>query len=232
MSTYAVSRRAVVVLAVAAVAVLVGPGGAQAHNTLASTDPVDGSTVVATPARVTLTFNEPARSLGTEVVVTAPDGTTVSTGEPVVDGTTVSQAVAGSLPAGVYAVTWRVTSADGHPLEGVISFTATGSTATAATATGGDPAAVVSPTPVPTPAPTPTSSTAALSGAVSIGSVAPAAEAEIAPLGTDQDADGDDGSLSVVVAAVVAAVVVLVVAGAVLFRRRRAHLLRSLPTRV
>ncbi|NMM30399.1 MAG: copper resistance protein CopC, partial [Cellulomonas sp.] len=106
MSTYAVSRRAVVVLAVAAVAVLVGPGGAQAHNTLASTDPVDGSTVVATPARVTLTFNEPARSLGTEVVVTAPDGTTVSTGEPVVDGTTVSQAVAGSLPAGVYAVTW------------------------------------------------------------------------------------------------------------------------------
>jgi methionine-rich copper-binding protein CopC len=239
VSAAAVSRRAVVVLAVAAAAVLVGAGAAQAHNTLVSTDPVDGSTIAAAPARVTLTFNEPARSLGTEVVVTAPDGTTVSTGEPVVDGATVSQDVAGSLPAGAYAVTWRVTSADGHPLEGVLSFTATG-----ATTVGGDPAAAVSPTPSPTPIPTlaststptpsttSTTSTTALSGAASIGPVAPAAGAEIAPLVTDQDADGDDGYLSVVVVAGVAALVGVLVVGAVLLRRRRAHVLRSRSTRV
>lgn len=231
VSAAAVSRRAVVVLAVAAAAAIVGAGAAQAHNTLVSTDPVDGSSVAAAPARVTLTFNEPARSLGTEVVVTAPDGTTVSTAEPVVDGATVSQDLAGSLPAGAYAVTWRVTSADGHPLEGVLSFTTTG-----ATTVVGDPAAAASATPIPTLAPasasTPTPTTA-LSGAASIGPVAPAAGAELAPLVTDQDADGDDGSLSAVVLAGLAALVgILVVVGAVLLRRRRAHVLRSSSTRV
>ena len=227
VSAAAVNRRAVVVLAVAAAAAMVGAGAAQAHNTLVSTDPVDGSSVAAAPARVTLTFNEPARSLGTEVVVTAPDGTTVSTAEPVVDGATVSQDLAGSLPAGAYAVTWRVTSADGHPLEGVLSFTTIG-----ATTVGGDPAAAALPTPIPASASTPTPTTA-LSGAASIGPVAPVAGAELAPLVTDQDADGDDGSLSAVVLAGLAALVgILVVVGAVLLRRRRAHVLRSSSTRV
>ncbi|WP_158274488.1 copper resistance CopC family protein [Cellulomonas sp. WB94] len=222
MSAATASRRAVVVLALAAVAALVGAGAAQAHNTLVSTDPVDGSTVAVAPPRVTLTFNEPARSLGTEVVVTAPDGTTVSTGDPVVDGAAVSQDLSGALPAGAYTVTWRVTSADGHPLEGVLSFTATG-----ATTVGGAAAVTPTPSPTPTSTPTPTPSTTAPAATASIAPVAPAGGAEIGPLVTDQDAD-DDGTLSgVVVAAVAAVVLVLVVAGTVLVRHRRARALRS-----
>lgn len=221
VSAATASRRAVVVLAIAAVAVLVGAGAAQAHSTLVSTDPVDESTVATAPERVTLTFNEPARSLGTEVVVTAPDGRTVSTGDPVLDGSTVSQAVAGALPAGAYTVTWRVTSADGHPLEGVLSFTATG-----ATTVGGGPAAAVSPTPTPTPAstPTPTPSTSAPSATASIGPVTRAGGTEIGPVVTDQDADGDDWSTGtgLAVAGGSALVGLLVVVGiAFLWRRRR-----------
>jgi methionine-rich copper-binding protein CopC len=213
--------RAVVVLAVTAAAVLVGASAAQAHNTLVSTDPAQGAVVAAAPARVTLTFNEPARSLGTEVVVTAPDGTTVSTGEAVLDGVTVSQDVTGALPAGAYTVTWRVTSADGHPLEGVLSFTATG-----ATTVGGAPPAAVTPTPAPTATPTP--SITALAAAASIEPVAPTGETTIGPVVSDQDADEGGGLLSgVVIAGVAALVVVLVVAGAVLVARRRAHARRS-----
>ena len=217
--------RVVVVLAVAAAAVLVGAGAAQAHNTLVSTDPAEGATVAAAPARVTLTFNEPARSLGTEVVVTAPDGTTVSTGDAVLDGVTVSQDVTGSLPAGAYTVTWRVTSADGHPLEGVLSFTATG-----ATTVGGDPAAAVTPTPTPAPTAMPTPSITALAAAASIEPVAPTGETKIGPVVSDQDADADadSGLLSgVVIAGVAALVVAGVIAGAVLIARRRAHARRS-----
>jgi methionine-rich copper-binding protein CopC len=210
--------RVVAVLAVTAAAVLVGAGAAQAHNTLVSTDPADAATVAVAPARVTLTFDEPARSLGTEIVVTAPDGKTVSTGAAVFDGVTVSQDLTGSLPAGAYTVTWRVTSADGHPLEGVLSFTATG-----ATTVGGDPAAAVTPAPTPTPTP----STTALAAPASIQPVAPTGESKIGPL-PDQDADADGGLLSgVVIAGVAALAVVLVVAGAVLIRRRRAHARRS-----
>jgi copper resistance protein C len=213
--------RVVVVLAVAAAAVLVGAGAAQAHNTLVSTDPAEGATVAAAPTRVTLTFNEPARSLGTEIVVTAPDGTTVSTGDAVLDGVTVSQDVTGSLPAGAYTVTWRVTSADGHPLEGVLSFTATG-----ATTVGGDPAAAVTPPPAlaATPTTTPTPSITALAAAASIEPLAPGGESTIGPVGADLDADADGGPLSgVVIAGVAALVAAGAVAGAVLVRRRRAH---------
>ncbi|HEX5331196.1 MAG TPA: copper resistance CopC family protein [Cellulomonas sp.] len=221
MSAATASRRAVVIFAVAAIAVLVGAGAAQAHNTLVSTDPVDGSTVATAPAHVTLTFNEPARSLGTQIVVRAPDGRMVSTGDPVLDGATVSQGVAGALPAGTYTVTWRVTSADGHPLQGVLSFTAA-----AATTAGAGPAATPAPTATSTPTPTP--STAAPSATASIGPVARAGGTEIGPVVTDQDADGDDWSLSALaVAGMAALVLVLVVVGALLLRRRRAHALRS-----
>lgn len=209
--------RAVVVLAVAAAVVLLGAGAAQAHNTLVSTDPADGSTVAVAPARVTLTFNEPARSLGTEIVVTAPDGTAVSTGAAVLDGGAVSQDVTGSLPAGAYTVTWRVTSADGHPLEGVLSFTATDATTVGAAVT-----------PTPTPTTTPTPAITAPAAAASIEPVAPTGQATMAPAVPDQDEDADGGLLSgVVIAGVAALVVAGVVAGAVLVGRRRAHARRS-----
>ncbi len=46
---------------------------------------------------------------------------------------TVRQALAPGAPAGAYTVSWRVTSADGHPISDTFTFTArAASTATAA----------------------------------------------------------------------------------------------------
>ncbi|GIG41614.1 copper resistance CopC family protein [Cellulomonas phragmiteti] len=98
---------------------------AAAHNTLRSTDPADGSTVATAPAQVTLTFDQPALELGTQIVVTGPDGVAVSDGPVQLVDVSVVQPLVTTLPAGTYDVAWRVTSADGHPLTGAFTFTAT-----------------------------------------------------------------------------------------------------------
>ena len=107
------------------VAVLAAPPAA-AHNSLRATDPADGSTVATAPAQVTLTFDQAALELGTQVVVTGPDGAVVSDGPVQLVDVSVVQPLVATLPAGAYTVDWRVTSADGHPLTGSLSFTATG----------------------------------------------------------------------------------------------------------
>lgn len=122
---------------------LLGAGRAVAHNTVQSTDPADGSTVATAPDRVTLTFDQPAQALGTEIVVLGPDGVVVSTGAAELVDTSVSQAVTGELPAGTYTVRWRVTSADGHPLSGEFAFTAQ-----AATGAAPDPEPTQTPAPI------------------------------------------------------------------------------------
>ncbi|MBO0919689.1 copper resistance protein CopC [Cellulomonas sp. zg-ZUI222] len=118
-------RPAVLALVLALVLAVLAASPAEAHNTLRSTDPADGSTVPAAPAQVTLTFDQPAMELGTQVVVTAPDGVVVSDGPVRLVDSSVVQPLVETLPAGAYTVDWRVTSADGHPLSGTFGFTAT-----------------------------------------------------------------------------------------------------------
>jgi methionine-rich copper-binding protein CopC len=109
----------------AAAALLVGAAtAAQAHNILVGTSPVDGSTAKVVPAQVVLTFNEPAVSVGTEIIVTGPGGQ-VQSGAAVLVNNTVTERLQPGSPAGQYTVVWRVTSTDGHPISGRFSFTAT-----------------------------------------------------------------------------------------------------------
>lgn len=96
---------------------------AAAHDQLLSSVPADGETLTAAPAELGLTFNAELAAIGSAVLVAAPDGTDVSAGEPVTAGTQVTVPLAGGLVAGTYQVTWRVTSSDGHPIEGTFSFT-------------------------------------------------------------------------------------------------------------
>jgi copper resistance protein C len=116
------TRRILLVLIGAVVALVVASGPAAAHTELISTTPADQQTVSHTPAVVVLTFDESLLAMGTQVVVTGPQGP-VQIGEPNVAETTVSQNVQGG-PAGTYSVAWRVTAADGHPLSGTFTFTA------------------------------------------------------------------------------------------------------------
>jgi copper transport protein len=94
-----------------------------AHATLDSTSPEAGGRVASSPPNVLLQFSEPVTFESNAVQVFDANGKTVNSGKPK-HGTKSSQ-VTVTLPQlkdGVYAVTWRVISADTHPVQGAFTF--------------------------------------------------------------------------------------------------------------
>ena len=116
------TRSLAIVLVVTAL--LVGAAAAaEAHNILVGTSPADLSKVAVVPAQVTLTFDQPALAVGTEIIVTGPAGQ-VQSGAAVLVNNTVAEHLRPGAAAGRYTVIWRVTSADSHTVSGQFSFTA------------------------------------------------------------------------------------------------------------
>lgn len=113
---------------------------ASAHTSLTGSTPADGAEVAA-PSQVTLTFNEALRSAR---IVIRPEKSEaeVQRGSARLDGEKVVQKIKGTLPDGKYSIGYRVISADGHPVTGVLSFTVTGT----APAGAAEPAATGKPT--------------------------------------------------------------------------------------
>jgi methionine-rich copper-binding protein CopC len=138
--------------------------GADAHAALKSISPKDGATVAEAPTKVVLTFNEPIGTSFATVSVAGPDGS-VSRGRAVVDGVTVTQALAGDLPNGRYTVSFHVVSEDGHPVSDRTTFSLAASAAPTTTAPS-------------TPTSSTTSTTSAPSATVAPTSALPADENE------------------------------------------------------
>jgi len=114
----------------AAIAVLVGvllsvtAAPAFAHDELLGADPAAGAQLEALPESLTLTFSgvlldEPG---ATAVVVTDAAGISLTDGDPVLDGTSLTQPLSAET-AGIVTVIWRVVSSDGHPISGEYTFT-------------------------------------------------------------------------------------------------------------
>lgn len=125
MSIARITRAAAVsglLICAAPVAVATAPP-AEAHTGLTGGAPDDGATVATSPARVSLSFNDPMDARYSRVAVTGASGRSVTAGAPKVDGRTVSQALTAELPPGRYTVGYRVVSADGHPVSGSYTFT-------------------------------------------------------------------------------------------------------------
>lgn len=95
---------------------------ASAHSALIGSDPADGAPLAAGPAAVTLTFNEPVQKNYAVLKVVGPDEHYWQDGEPTVTGRTVTVPVRELGPAGTYLINYRITSADGHPVEGQLDF--------------------------------------------------------------------------------------------------------------
>jgi copper transport protein len=119
--------------------VLLGPASpASAHAALESTSPQQGSVVQQAPAEVTLTFSESVHLVAGKNQIIAPDGKRLAIGEPKVNGRVLTIPIeAGSPPRGTYLVSYRVISADSHPVSGGFSFSLGAPSATAPQATGG-----------------------------------------------------------------------------------------------
>jgi methionine-rich copper-binding protein CopC len=208
-------RRAGGLLACIVAAIALSASPAAAHDELLGTTPADGSTVAVAPAEVVLTFAAPAIALGTQVVVTGPDGTDLADGAVRLVGATVVQPLTPSRPAGAYRVDWRVVSNDGHTVSGTFTFTASVATPAptgASTAAAPTTAAAIGPTAAPAPATSSASS--------------PATSPAALPGDSTGAASPRTSSTGAVVAVLAAAVVLLVVARAgraASLRRKSAH---------
>ena len=100
---------------------------AVAHSDLVSSDPEAGSVLEALPTSVLLTFNEDLLILegaedANQLIVTDNQGASLVDGKLTVAANTISSALAPSSATGEITVTYRVVSADGHPIEGSYTF--------------------------------------------------------------------------------------------------------------
>ena len=103
--------------------VLLGPAApASAHAALVGTDPANGSIVPAAPSKVTLTFSESVQLISGKIQVLAPDGTRADQGAPTTDGDSVTIPLRSGGGRGTYLVSYRVISADTHPVGGSITY--------------------------------------------------------------------------------------------------------------
>ncbi|TDB74532.1 copper resistance protein CopC [Micromonospora sp. KC721] len=104
---------------------LAPPAPASAHAVLVATAPARDAVISAPPAEVVVTFSEPIAPVAGRVQVLGPDGKKVHTGEPVVRGATMRIAVrVPDRPLGTYLVSYRVISADSHPVAGSFTYSA------------------------------------------------------------------------------------------------------------
>jgi copper transport protein len=115
--------RVLAVLFVLLTTVLVLPAApASAHAATVGSNPAPGSVIGASPSEVTVTFSEPVTPVEGRVQVIAPDGERIS-GKVQGGGTVLRIPVRkAGKPLGTYLISFRVISADSHPVGGAITF--------------------------------------------------------------------------------------------------------------
>lgn len=103
--------------------VLLGPAApASAHAALVASDPGIGTIVPDAPNKITLTFSESVQLISGKIQVLAPDGSRADQGEPSAAGGTVTVPLRSAGGRGTYLVSYRVVSADSHPVAGSLTF--------------------------------------------------------------------------------------------------------------
>lgn len=122
-------------LMLCAIAAFVVAPAASAHDELLATDPEQGSVVDTLPEEISMTFSGLLldEAGATEVSVTSADGTSLTDGDPILDGTGLTQPLDGSA-SGTVTVLWRVVSSDGHPIAGDFTFDVGAASATSTSA--------------------------------------------------------------------------------------------------
>ena len=110
--------------------IFLGVAPVSAHNSLDSSNPVDGSTLDVAPATWSLMFKKevPLASASAEIV--GSDGVRIALAPPTYGATT--NAIVFSLPpnlTGVNTARWRLVGVDGHVISGRVAFTVNALTA-------------------------------------------------------------------------------------------------------
>lgn len=119
-------RRGAVGLVAVLLGVLLAVGtgtlSASAHAELLSTTPEDGAVLEEAPSHAELRFNEPVQLIDGAIRLFPGDGSTPLVLEARTVDSTVTINLPDDLADGSYALSYRIVSADGHPIGGAISF--------------------------------------------------------------------------------------------------------------
>ncbi len=113
-------RSRVVLPAFAGLIALVQATAAFAHATLLSSNPTDGAMLPDAPRTLTLTFNEMVQPLVLRVVNPSGEAETISRYDRF--GSSLVLVPPHDLGEGTHVLSWRVISADGHPVGGSVVF--------------------------------------------------------------------------------------------------------------
>jgi copper transport protein len=95
---------------------------AAAHAELVNISPANGAQLETPPTQVQMTFTESVNLIDGGIRLVDEVGRTVPTSDPTVDGRIVTWPMPADIPDGTYIISWRVVSADGHPVGGASSF--------------------------------------------------------------------------------------------------------------
>lgn len=119
--------RLVITVLLAMMALTMGSGPAHAHAKLVSSSPADGSSLASVPDEVSFTFNENLLAGSTTIAFVDATGTVISSSPGVISGPTITSPWPAAASTGQLYVSYRVVSADSHPITGTmtVTFTAT-----------------------------------------------------------------------------------------------------------
>ncbi|MER9246942.1 CopD family protein [Mesorhizobium sp. M0590] len=106
--------------AIVLLATIAAPNAAFAHAALIKAEPADGAVLAQRPSQMSLTFSEPVSPLVLTLV--RPDGTSIPLSSFRLSGQTVEIDNPQALTSGTHVLSWRVISADGHPVGGSVLF--------------------------------------------------------------------------------------------------------------
>jgi copper resistance protein C len=127
MTPRAGSRRLVALMGLSAAWLLLSCVPALAHARIVQEEPADGATLAESPDRVELRFSEPVDAEFSPLEVRNSEGERVDKDNARVDPDDARVVVVNleELTEGSYTVEWRVTSIDGHVVDGRYGFAVT-----------------------------------------------------------------------------------------------------------
>jgi copper transport protein len=117
------ARQLAATLAILVGVLALGTGIASAHATVESSSPADGQSLPTSPSEISITFSEPVSTASGGLSILNADGNHVDAGKSqITNGRTLVTEIPQSLSDGTYVATYRVLSADGHPVSGSFLF--------------------------------------------------------------------------------------------------------------
>ncbi|EIV94991.1 putative copper export protein [Frankia sp. QA3] len=115
---------AVLAMVTTSIGLGLGVAPASAHALLTGSSPADGAALSTAPTRIVIDYSESVRVTRDSIRVLDSAGTRVDDGQAR-SGQKASQAMVAlrpGLPTGTYVASWRVISADSHPISGAFAF--------------------------------------------------------------------------------------------------------------